>query len=234
MVKKFIRGKGRRGRRKKKPRSQLAKRKKIDAMLNKHLHRRWAQNEDLIIFTKPAGQGAGFKTKELTFQLNHVTQFAELKAMYDQYKINFVEIYMTWSPTLLPIAHTASGGPSNRSAVIPPCLKVFHVADYDDPDPLTLDQFRERAKTKLTLLKPMQKKKIVVKPAILSQIYETLTSTGYSPKWNVRLDCNDDSVPHYSYKFGIVEPEGIGTQDVLTIGKIDFEVRYNLTMYNAQ
>ena len=227
-------GRPRRKFRRRKGSSLSQKRKKIQAMLNKHLHRRWADNEDMLIFTTATGTGPGFKTKELTFQLNHVTQFAELKAMYDQYKINFVEIYMTWSPTLLPVAHTATGGPSYRAGVIPPSLKVFHIADYDDSDPLTLDEFKQRAKTKLTLLKPMVKKKIVVKPAVLSQIYETLTSTGYAPKWNVKLDCNDDSVPHYSYKFGVVEPEGLGSTDLLTLGKIDFEVRYNLTMFNTK
>ena len=210
------------------------KRRKIMAMLNKHLHRRWAADEEITLFTNPAGSGTIFKTKELTFSLSRVTQYAELKAMYDQYKINFVELYIMWSPTLLPIAHTSTGGPSNRSTILPPCLKMFHLADYDDSDPLTLDEFKQRAKTRLTLLKPNQKIKVVCKPAILSQIYETLTSTGYAPKWNVKLDSNDDSVPHFSYKFGIIEPEGLGLTTTQALGKISIEIRYNLTMYNAK
>lgn len=235
MVKRFIRGRGRRGRKQRRVRSQLSKRKKINAMLNKHLHRRFAANESLTISTNAAGSGPGFATKELTFSLDKVTQYAELSAMYDQYKINFVEIYMSWSPQMLPIAHVGTDQkPEHRAGIIPPCLKIYHIADYDDADPLTLNQFKERAKTKLTILKPQQRKKIVVKPAVLSQIYETLTSTGYAPKWNVKLDTNDANVPHYAYKFGIVRPEDATEAQNVILGAVDFEIRYNLTMVNTK
>ena len=109
------RGRPRRKFRRKRGATLSQKRRKISAMLNKHLHRRWGDNEDMLIFTTATGTGPGFKTKELVFQLNHVTQYNELKTMYDQYKINFVEIYMTWSPTLLPVAHTATGGPRSSN-----------------------------------------------------------------------------------------------------------------------
>lgn len=229
---------GRGRRRGRASRSQIAKdkKKKIKAMLNKHLHSRFqTDSTDLVIQCNAGGTGTSFVTKQLVFQLNEVAQYSQLKAMYDQYKINFVEIFMSWSPELLPIAHTnGSGKPEHRAGILPSVLKVFHCPDYDDSDPLTMDEFRQRAKTKLTLLKPQQRVKIIVKPAVLSQIYETLTSTGYQPKWNVKLDTNDDNIPHYGYKFGVVQPESIDNTTPVSLGKIDFEVRYNLTMYNTK
>lgn len=232
MVRKYVSGRAGRGKRRKRVRSRISK-KKLNSMLNVHLHRRFASQDEESLILGQTDQ-VNFHTKELVFQLNKVAQYAELQAMYDQYKLNFVEIYMMWSPTLLPIAHTSTTGPENRAGIIPASLKVFHLADYDDPDPLTQDEFRQRAKTKLIQLKPNKRVKIVCKPAVLSQMYETLTSTGYAPKWNVKLDSNDANVPHYSYKFGIMVPQCSGASEAVTLGKISYEIRYNLTMYNTK
>lgn len=234
MVKRtVIRGKSKRGARRRRGASLSQRRRRITSMLNKHLHRRFAAQDEESLILGLTDQ-VNFHTKELVFQLNKVSQYTELTTMYDQYKINFVEIFMMWSPTLLPIAHTSSGGPENRAGILPPCMKVFHLPDYDDSDPLTQDEFRQRAKTKLIQLKPNQRVKITIKPAVLSQIYETLTSTGYAPKWNVKLDTNDPNVPHYSYKFGILVPQCSGASAAVDLGKISYEIRYNLTMYNTK
>lgn len=224
------RGRPRRAGRRRKVRSQLSKRARINKMLNTHLHRRWALTNSLQITATTSG--IGFSTLEEIFALDKLVNYTELTSLYDQYKINFVEIYMMWSPDYLPIATSTTAG--ERANLIPPSLKIYHLADFDDADALTKSEFKERAKTKLTLLKPQKRKKIVVKPAVLSQMYETLTSTGYAPKWNVKLDSNDASVPHYSYKFGVEVPQVVGGSSDIELGHISFEFRYNLTMYNTK
>lgn len=226
-----IRGRSRRGRRKRRVRSQLSNRKRIERMLNVHLHRRWALTNSLQI-TAETGTSPTFSTLEEIFALDKLINYTELTSLYDQYKINFVEIYMMWSPDYLPVATSTTA--TERANLIPPSLKIFHIADFDDSNALTKDEFKERSKTRLTLLKPQQRKKIVVKPAVLSQMYETLTSTGYAPKWNVKLDSSDPSVPHYSYKFGVEVPAVVGGSSNVELGHISFEFRYNLTMYNTK
>lgn len=220
-------------RRKRATKSQ--KRKRISAMLNKHLHRRWASIEEAIpvvsLNTVP-----GFANKQLTFSLDKVSNYTELTACYDQYKINFIEMYLMWSPEELPVAEGAGTGGviHNRANLVPPSLQVYHLPDYDDADPLTELEFKERGKCRLTLLKPQQKKKIVIKPAVLSQVYETLTSTGYAPKWNIKLDSSDANIPHYGYKFGVKTPVNTSNDPQMYLGKITIQVRYNLTMFNTK
>ena len=209
---------------------RLTKRARINRMLNKHLHRRWAETNSVQI---TATTGAiGFFSHIETFALNKLVNHTELTSLYDQYKINFVEIYMMWSPDYLPIATSTTAG--ERANLIPPSLKVYHLPDYDDDGAMTLSEFKERAKCKLMLLKPQQRKKFIVKPAVLAQMYETLTFTGYAPKWNVKLDSNDPAVPHYSYKFGVEVPQVVGGSTDVELGHITFEFRYNLTMFNTK
>ena len=230
MVKKtFIRGRHRKGRRRRN-RSQLSRSNRINKMLNTHLHRRWALTNSLQITAETSGPT--FSTLEEIFALDKLVNYTELTSLYDQYKINFVEIFMMWSPDYLPVATSTTAG--ERANLIPPSLKIFHLPDYDDADALTKSEFKERAKTRLTLLKPQQRRKIIVKPAVLSQMYETLTSTGYAPKWRVKLDSADPSVPHYSYKFGVEVPQVMGGSSSIELGHISFEFRYNLTMYNTK
>lgn len=220
-----------RGRRRKNRSRFQSKKKKIESMLNVHLHRRFALTNSLAITAKTSG--ITFETLEEIFALDKVINYTELTALYDQYKINFVEIYMMWSPDYLHVATAATSG--ERANLVPPSLKIYHIADYDDANALTKDEFKERAKTQLTLLKPGMVKKITVKPAVLSQMYETLTSTGYAPKWNIKLDTEDPSVPHYSYKFGVEVPKVLpATSADIDLGHISFEFRYNLTMYNTK
>ena len=225
------RGRPREPRRRRKNRSRrLTKKQRINKMLNVHLHRRWALTNSLQITATTSS--IGFSTLEEIFALDKLINYTELTSLYDQYKINFVEIYMMWSPDYLPVATSTTAG--ERANLIPPSLKIFHLPDYDDADALTKDEFKERAKCKLMLLKPQQRKKIVVKPAVLSQMYETLTSTGYAPKWGIKLDTDDPSIPHYSYKFGVEVPKVMGGSSDIELGHISFEFRYNLTMYNTK
>ena len=216
--------------RKKKQRSQLANRTRIEKLLNTHLHRRWADSNSVQI-TAETGASVFFSHIE-TFALNKLVNYSELTSLYDQYKINFVELYVMWSPDYLPIATSTTAG--ERANLIPPSLKIYHLPDYDDDSAMTKTEFKERAKCKLMLLKPQQRKKIIVKPAVLSQMYETLTSTGYAPKFNIKLDTADPGVPHYAYKFGVEVPQVVGGTSNIELGHISFEFRYNLTMYNTK
>lgn len=220
----------RRGNRKKTIRSQFSKARRINRMLNVHLHRRWAESNSVQLTATTAAPV--FFSHQETFKLSNLSNYSELTSLYDQYKINFVEIYVMWSPDFLPIATSTTAG--ERANLIPPSLKIYHLPDYDDDDALTKNEYKERAKTKLMLLKPQQRKKIIVKPAVLSQMYETLTTTGYAPKWRVKLDSSDPSVPHYSYKFGVELPQIVGGSSDIELGHLSFEFRYNLTMYNTK
>ena len=116
-AKKTFRQGRKRNQRKRKPvRSQLSNRNRIDRMLNVHLHRRWGTRNGLQITASTSN--VGFITLEEVFQLDKVTNYTELTTLYDQYKINFVEIYMMWSPDYLPVATSTTAG--ERANLIPP------------------------------------------------------------------------------------------------------------------
>ena len=79
--------------------------------------------------------------------------------------------------------------------------KLWYCPDYDDNTAETLNELKERAKTKCVVLRPNKIIKIVVKPAVTVQTYRTATSTGYAPTWNQWIDMANRDVPHYGLKF---------------------------------
>ena len=189
--------------------------------MNQHLHRRFS--------TTPITIRLNTNTNEypvaLAFKLEDVQGHTELTAIYDQYKITSVKLNIMWSPSLLV---------DEGAVIIPPSLYTMWCVDRDDANPLTIAQLKERSRTKLVLMKPQVNYKVLVRPNILTQLYETLTSTGYGIKFNQKIDCADPNVPHYGFKFTTVKPpfqDGSYNHDM---GTITIEIQYNMTFFNTR
>lgn len=188
--------------------------------INNHLHRRWAADEHNIILTSV---GQKENPLSLTFSLDKVEGYTELTSMYDNYKLNTIEMFLMWSPRIVLAATNVS-----------PCLELYSLIDRDSEEDLTEASAKERSRTRLTLIRPQRKYKFTVKPSVLSMVYKTLTSTGYAPKYNQKLDCADVDVPHYSQKFLIIKPLDVaGTYDG-NFGTVTIQVRYNMSFYNTR
>lgn len=130
------------------------------------------------------------------FQLNgisNVVNSADFTGLYDQYRINYLELkfYMKIDPSV----QTGTGGNIPR---------LYFYRDYDDSlAPGTLDDMRENTKTKVYVLDPYKPVTIKIKPNVLAAMYQSAVSTQYSPVFNKWLDAGSPSTPHYVGKFAI-------------------------------
>lgn len=127
----------------------------------------------------------------LTFsQLPGVADFSNL---FDFYKITYITF--TYHMRIAPDAQAAA------TAVYP---RMWYCVDYDDgAPPASLDELRERAKTKMVILSPHRPVRIGFRPSVLAETYRTAVSTAYAPKWGMWLDADQTNVPHYGLKVAI-------------------------------
>lgn len=175
---------------------------------NVHSFRRMATSTNLDL------SGTEFDSAE-EFSLSRTTGAAEFSALYDRYMITtvVVKFRIVNNPNSANAHNTniayGSNTGSNSTNWFP---RLFVCPDYDDSSAESLTQLRERAKTKMYILKPNRYIKIAIKPAIAGQVYRTAASTGYAPKWNTWLDMNQNDVPHYGLKY-VVDTSGFDPAD---------------------
>lgn len=187
---------------------------------NMHAYVRWANPLDIGI-SQADGQT---KTGSITFNLQAVTGYSELTALYDRYMITGVKclVQLITNPDATNI--TNSGSQSNPNNIYP---KFWYCPDYDDSSPEILSDLKQRSKSKCFVLRPNKTFKIWVKPAILGQVYRTSVTTAYDPMWNKYIDMGQSDVPHYGLKYVI---DALGTTPAATIGGyyIRIEFKYYL------
>jgi len=144
--------------------------------------------------------------------LNH-TEFTNL---FDQFRIDWVkaQFYLRIDPS----AQTAAG------ASYP---KIFWYRDMDDQALVSLNDIRENSKGKRAILHPNRPVTIWFKPNVLSEIYRTAVSTGYSPKFNQWIDASVPNLVHYGIKYCIDDLTN-------TNYKVDLEITYGLSMRQSR
>lgn len=178
------------------------------------IFQRTMRSEWQPIMSRPCVDNGGYQsTMAWGFTISNLPNFNEFTQLYDQYKIMEVKV------KIIPqyIVNTDDISTSRR------VLQLYYIRDHDDADITTLgydnneNPWLENSKVKKMMLnRPIT---ITVKPSILTQVYETLTSTGYSPKYDQWLDCNDQTVPHYGLKVRIYDPAATvaGTEVVASV-----------------
>lgn len=137
-----------------------------------------------------AAYTTGVLQQAQTFSMNQIINYGEFTSLFDRYMISHVQvkIYMKSSPD----AQTATTAWQPR---------IWWIKDYDDNGPASISDMREHAKAKSAVLRTDRPIVINIKPAILSAVYRTALTTGYSPKWNTWIDCANIDVPHYGLKW---------------------------------
>jgi len=194
------------------------KRSNIRPSLNCHSFRRWGTVERYDC-TGSATNGA------MVFSLSDMPGVAEFEALYDRYMLTCVVLRFriinnpdsTWG------LNNALGTTDTRQGTnwFP---RLFYCPDYDDNNAETLSALRERAKTRMKILKPNTYFKAVVKPACTVQTYYTTVSAGYAPKWKQWIDMSQSSVPHYGLKW-VLDCSGIDPVDTQPF-KLEIEKQY--------
>jgi hypothetical protein len=161
----------------------------------------------------------------LTFKLADTINYSEFDVLYDRYMITMVVLRVR-------IVNNPDA-PAKLNSTIPAASdwnstnwfpRLFYCKDYDDDTAETLPQLRERAKTKMVVLKPNRYHKIVVRPSVLVQGYYTTLSAGYIPKWNQWVDMGQNSLKHYGLKYNL-DCSGINPVDTAPF-KLEWEHTY--------
>lgn len=182
---------------------------------NCHSFRRWGNPERWDV-SGASGLGG------MTFSLSDVLGYSEFENLYDRYMITCVVLRFrlinnpdsTW-------ALNVGGSVGTQTNWFP---RLFFCPDYDDNSAESIAVLRERAKTKMRVLRPNQYFKVVVKPACTVQTYYTSTGAGYAPKWKQWIDMSQSGVPHYGLKWG-VDTSGIDPNDSYPF-KLEIEKQY--------
>lgn len=141
-----------------------------------------------------------------TFQLNLLPNYTEFTALYDQYKIDMVKLYIIPTFSDLSLANPpASGDP-----ILP---RVASTIDLDDDAVFTSeDQLLQKQDIKWTSGGKLHKRKVY--PKVQMAAYDTALSFGYvTPKMKPWLDCSYPDTKHYGLKIQI---DGTGTPTVGT------------------
>jgi hypothetical protein len=185
---------------------------------NCHSFRRMAQP----IYEDVSGTGL---SGALTFSLGDTLGASEFDVLYDRFMLTVVviKVRLVTNPDSTWGLNGATGSVDTRQGTnwFP---RLFYCKDYDDNSAETLAQLRERAKTKMVVLKPNMYHKIVVRPAALVQTYYTALGSGYAPKWKQWIDMAQKDLPHYGLKYN-VDCSGLNPTDTQPF-KIEFEKQY--------
>lgn len=159
----------------------------------------------------------------LVFKLSDVINVSDFTNLFDQFRISKVQLTLRWSPNH---AVYNTNNTNQGQGVYNPIL--YYLTDHNDSDIITNQQnMLEIQKHKSVRLSPQRPVKITVKPAVLAQAYQTAVSTAYGPKWNMKLNMDDNTTPHYGLKMGVSK---IGED----FGKISIDVKYHFTCYGVQ
>lgn len=118
---------------------------------------------------------------------------SEFSSLFDQYMITHWQLrfYLSVDPSAQAAA----------SAVYP---RLFWCTDNDDAVvPSSLNELRERSKTRTRILTPNRPIVVNVKPSVLNEVYRGLATISFSPKWRQWIDMSNTDVPHYGLKWAI-------------------------------
>jgi len=143
----------------------------------------------------PTATNPGPYFVKTNFALKDLPQALSFRQLYDEYKINAVNVKI--------ILNSNTSDTSNQN------LQIGYVLnDKDDAaTPLDWNSFLERAACKIKNLFPSGNRaceaNMYLKPTPLTQLYESIGSTGYAlMRKSPFVDMGDPTVPHYGLLYG--------------------------------
>lgn len=170
---------------------------------------------------------ASFQSIGMNFSLDKVRNPSEFGVLFDQYRIDRVEVCLRWHGYSVMADLTVAGanGVTSLSGLAP---ILYYKKDYDDDTaPANLDVLNEAAKTKQFTLRPDRDYKITLTPACLTEIYRTSLATSYSPKFKQVLDMGTQNIPHYGLKLAVLKQP-------VPLGRVNIQVKYYFTCFNTR
>jgi hypothetical protein len=141
-----------------------------------------------------AAQAATNQFPVIGFELADCDQQATLAGLFDQYRIDEVEMIITPSSSNVDLHSAAAPNQINP--------QVYVVSDFDDSTPLaSIASAREYDCN--VVFNGDQGCHIRLKPSISPAVYAGGAFSGYAISGAQWLDCNSNTVPHYGLKFAV-------------------------------
>lgn len=173
--------------------SKYAKKSVMNKMVkyNEHGFRRHC---DQLIYDITTATDA----RSLVFKLNDTRGFAEVASLYDRYMLTTVVVKFRIINNSYSQFIINSSGAYQTSNWFP---KLWYKVDNDDAGLESINDLKEALGTKCKILQPNSQIKVVLKPAITTQVFKTTSTVGYQPKYYTWLDMAEPDIPHYGLKF---------------------------------
>lgn len=162
-----------------------------------------------------------------TFSLDQLAQVASYKKLFEYYTINKVVVEFRYK-TAGNYANTDPAAGHSMNEVNP--TLIFKV-DHNDINADTIPELMESMKTREKQLTNNEPNfSIQIKPAVQAELYKTVVTSAYAPKWGLKLSMADSNVPHYGLKVNVQCPAGSTNADygsLLIQTKIYFTAKNN-------
>lgn len=128
------------------------------------------------------------------FSMSHVNGSGELVSLFDNFRV--LKVLYRWVLVRNPDQATTA----TFKGIYP---RVVWTHDFNDSAPISRTLIYQRSNLKEFFFGDnMQKSKwYSIKPAVLTQMYESSTATAYQPTWRKWLDTGDNATPHYGIKY---------------------------------
>lgn len=127
------------------------------------------------------------------FRLEFVTDFLDIKNLFEYYKLNCV-VMKFYLRTVVETQASTTG-------VYP---KLWYYRNHLDVLPaFDLNQFRQRMDSKQVIMDPRKPISIKIKPSTLDTIWNTSTTEATIPKYNTWIPTAAQAVPHYGLTWAI-------------------------------
>lgn len=148
------------------------------------------------------------------FKLSDLPNYTEFTNLFDRYRILGVKVLF------IPHWSNVDANPVSTMPLVNP--DFYTVTDYtEDGVPTSLNELYEDTSFRVTRGGKIHKR--YLKPAVLSQEFESTIATAYSPKWKQWITTDDPATPHYCLKWGA---------DQLAVGTTqNFYIRVMMTYY---
>lgn len=185
---------------------------------NIHQYKRYGRGWSLSL----SNNVSGFNSDAFSFDFEHITNYQELQTIYDQYKIDMVQLRISWSPKLTLGANVNAPGQSTYPL-------MYYYKDYDDEAvPTSLASMKERGNLRQIRITPNKIIKINIKPSVLTEVKTVGGASANKPTWGSIIDMGNGAVPHFGLKIGLDHLPNFDQ------GAIDIELIYFITCYGTR
>lgn len=162
-----------------------------------------------------------FVAYPFSFSLSSLVNYSEFTSLFDQYRINFVDVTVIFNRT------SASTLPSTDEQNQLPFL--HRATDLDDADTFTLNDLVQYGDYRVDRLDRVLRWRVYPRPCLAA--YQG-AFTGYTTTGRAWIDQASPGVLHYGLKVGLSMNQAPAA--TATIGQITFFFKYNMSFKNTR